>query len=73
MINRKNSKFVKEILEKEYNSDLDLNAGLNLAAKCLKKNIDNPGKCSDIVTITKEGVKFLTENDLKSLYAGIEE
>ena len=69
----KNQKFVNETLEKKYKENMTLTEGLQLVAKCLNNNIDHPKKNSEIVVISKQDIKFLTEEELEKLYDSIDE
>lgn len=64
----KNQKQVVEFLEKHYKEEASLEEGLKIVAKCLANNIDNPKKNSEFCIVGKEGIRFLSNEELEDLY-----
>ena len=68
----RNSKFVKEHMEKNYKENMTLEEGLNLVAECFKNNIDNPTKNSEFVVVSKDKIEILDSQKVKDIYDNLD-
>jgi proteasome beta subunit len=63
--------YVLGYLEREYNKDVDIKKGINLAMESLKSSTQRDvgsGYGIDVFTITKEGIKHVIEQEIISEY-----
>lgn len=69
----KNSKTVREFLEKNYTEGLDENETVTLAIKSLLEVVQTGAKNIEISVMTPESIKRLSNEELKGLVEAIEE
>jgi proteasome alpha subunit len=63
---------VEEVLHKEYKKNMSIDDGLKLAAKALKKVLDDKVdvKRLDVVAVTEKGYHKLSDDEVKTLFGG---
>lgn len=64
----RNGVHIKEVLEKKWKENLTEVECKELVVKCLGEMVENGSKGMELLLITKEGIKFLKEDEVEEIF-----
>ena len=69
----RNEKQAREILEKNFNADLDEDGAIKLVGQALVEAAEKGSKNLEIMIVRKDGAKYLTEKEVENVVAAVTE
>lgn len=60
-------------MEKNYETKMSLEQGLNLVAKTMNNSVDSPKTNTEIMVISQSEIRNLTADELENLYTSVQQ